>query len=77
MLRQKSKQMAGELCRNNILCRNTRFKNWQMSYVTTKESLSRQEMRRSQLRQISVMLRHNERQEGRIYVVTEFTLSRH
>ena len=59
------------------LCRNKRSKNWQMSYLAIKESMSRHEMGRSQLRQRSVMLRHNERSEGRIYVATESTLSRH
>ena len=43
-----------------FLCHNTRSKNWQMSYVATKDSKSRQEMGRSQLRERSVMLRHNE-----------------
>ena len=68
--------MARELCRKNILCVATQdLKNCQMSYVATKNDISRQKMGRSQLRQRTVMLRFNERPEGRIYVATEFTLS--
>ena len=42
-----------------FMCRNIRSKNWQMSYVATKDSMLRQKMGRSQLRQRSVMLQHN------------------